>query len=549
MSNNPIKDTPLAGQTVVIDGKLVEQIQSLLESIDFVLNTGKTNAYTLANLPDASKSKESIIIITDHPDGYSLAVSNGTSWILVGTGTTSAAVNVTNAPAGNITAFNVQAALNGLGDLINQSVLSGASPTFAIANMTLDDSDLVVAKSANLQAFAEDVDDALLRARGTGISTSYVSSVAVGGTTFNQPAIKGEITSDEGYVRIIYAGDTNITVSDLSSTSTWVYVDKNSALQQQTTIPTRQDRTRKAFVMRIGVNTSTNQIIGFEYDNNPIGHYANSMRDLYEFLLAQGVPFKKDQVITGRTDNLGFDVSSGQLLEFGGTGDINNPNIKSFDSVDNTAYNLMSRTALVSSETNLVKYWDNAGTITALGSTTLVGHRLYRFSSSNFAMQYGQGNYANMSLAKAGVLTEDYVLNPALKDATFMGWWFIEDIATNTGNTGATITTAFVEYTLGIQGGVSSNLGGAVLKGNNGSDFLDAAAVRTNTGSAAAANPSFTGAITQSSSAADPADPSAGDSVQWLSDGTGSGDAGDVMVKINVGGTTKTATLIDYSAI
>jgi hypothetical protein len=360
-------------------------------------------------------------------------------------------------------------------ELMDITTVSGV-----IANsVLLDDTSLVVADTTNLQTFAELADEALLRARGTGIATSYVSSVSVGGTTFAQPTVKGEITSDEGYFKIVYAGATGITVADLSATSTWVYIDKTGALQQQTTTPTRQDRTRKAFTMRIGVDTSTNQIINFEYENNPIGHYANSLRDLYEFLLIQGVPFKKDQIITGRTDNLGFDVSAGQLLEFGGTGDINNPNIKDFDAVANTAYNLMSRTAVVSSETNLVKFWDNAETITPLGSTTCVGHRVYRFSSGNFAIQYGQGNYANMTLAKAGVKLEEYVLNPALKDATFFGWWLLEETATATSGT---VDAEFVEYTLGVQGGSSSGLSGALLKGNNLSDLLDAPGARTNLG-------------------------------------------------------------------
>lgn len=46
----------------------------------------------------------------------------------------------------------------------------------------------------------------------------------------------------------------------------------------------------------------------------------------------------------------------------------------------------------------------------------------------------------------------------------------------------------------------------------------------------------------------DPVDPVDGHSVQWVSDGTGSGGVGDVMMKINVGGTVKTITLVDYSA-
>jgi hypothetical protein len=55
------------------------------------------------------------------------------------------------------------------------------------------------------------------------------------------------------------------------------------------------------------------------------------------------------------------------------------------------------------------------------------------------------------------------------------------------------------------------------------------------------------GAITQQPLSSDPADPDAGNSVQWVSSGVGSGDAGDIMLKVNVGGTTKVITLIDYS--
>jgi hypothetical protein len=358
------------------------------------------------------------------------------------------------------------------------NVGSGGTPALDIANMTLDDTSLVVVDTTNLQTFADSVDHSLLKARGTGVNTTYVAVATAGGTTFDHPEVLGEIKSDQGYFDVHYTGATGVTVSNLAETSTYVYIDNAGTLQQQTTIPTRQDWSRKIFTMRIAVNTSTNLVIGFEYLNNPLGNYANSTRDLYEVLLAQGVPFKTDQIITGRAD-LGFDVSAGTLLEYGGTGDIDNPNILIQDAVANAEYALLDRTTLVSAgNTDLVKFWDNATTITALGSTTVVGHRLYRFSNGNFAMQYGQGNYANMTLAKAGVLTEEYVLNTRLKNATFFGWWFIESTATTTNG----VTTAFVEYTIGVQGGSSAELSGALLKGNNLSDILDTAAARTNLG-------------------------------------------------------------------
>jgi hypothetical protein len=366
---------------------------------------------------------------------------------------------------------------------LNQSVISGAAPVFAATNMTVDDTEFDVVDTTNLQTFAEGVDHALLKARGTGVTSSYVSTI--GTTTFAQPEVFGEISSDEGYFDVHYTGATGITVTTLSANSTYVYIDNAGVLRQQVTVPTRQDWSRKIFLMRIAVNTVTEEILGFEYLNNPIGHYANSIRDVYTYLLAQGIPFKKNQVVTGRgAADLGFDVSSGTLLEFGGTGDINNANIKSFDAVANASYDLLDRTTIAASgQTDLVKFWDNAGSILGLGSTTFVGHRLYRFSNGAFAMQYGQGNYANMDLAKAGVLLEDYVLNPRLENATFFGWWFIDSTATTTGGT---VKTDFVEYTIGIQGGTSGGLAGCLLKGNNLSDLLDASAARTNLGLTAA---------------------------------------------------------------
>ena len=56
------------------------------------------------------------------------------------------------------------------------------------------------------------------------------------------------------------------------------------------------------------------------------------------------------------------------------------------------------------------------------------------------------------------------------------------------------------------------------------------------------------GALTLTEKSSDPSDPAEGNSVLWMSDGTGSGDDGDIMMKITAGGTTKIITLVDFSA-
>ena len=373
------------------------------------------------------------------------AIEDGTNFEL-GTGTyTASGTTLSRTPTES---SNSDAAINLSGTAVVYVTATAADFLPPAANVSLDDTNLVVAESTNMQTFADKTDDALLKARGTGFTTTYDSSATIGGTTFSQPAVKGEIASDLGYFAIDYAGATGITVAT-GAASVYVYIDSSSNLQQQTTLPTRQDWTRKMFTMRISVNTVAGTILGFEYLANPIGHYANSTRDLYEFLVAAGLSLRTGQEVTGRTDNLGFDVAAGSGFRYGGTGDIYNPNIKGFDAVSNATYDLLERVDIAAeNQTNLSKNWDNAGTITPLGSTTLVGHRVYRFSNGQFAMQYGQGNYANMTLAKAGVALEEYVLNPRLLNATLFGWWIIESTATVTS--GTPTLTFFKKYTIGV---------------------------------------------------------------------------------------------------
>lgn len=46
---------------------------------------------------------------------------------------------------------------------------------------------------------------------------------------------------------------------------------------------------------------------------------------------------------------------------------------------------------------------------------------------------------------------------------------------------------------------------------------------------------------------ADPTAPPEGECVIWMSDGTGKGDDGDVMIASTAGGVTKSKTLFDHS--
>ena len=47
----------------------------------------------------------------------------------------------------------------------------------------------------------------------------------------------------------------------------------------------------------------------------------------------------------------------------------------------------------------------------------------------------------------------------------------------------------------------------------------------------------------------DPDNPPEGMAVLWMSDGTGSGDDGDIMMKVTAGASTGTATIVDKSSL
>jgi hypothetical protein len=350
-------------------------------------------------------------------------------------------------------------------------------PESTAATTSLDPTNFIVAPEIELQAFAERVDHQMLKSAGTGVNSSYTASVAIAGTTFTIGAVQGEISSDEGYFDRHYGGDSGVELVNASAPYTYVYIDKNLVLQQQVTTPTEQDWNRYIFVMRIVVDINTNLILGFGYYSNPIGHYGNTIRTLWKYLLANGVPFRIGQEVTGSTTDLSFDIAAGTLMVYGSTGNINAPHEKEFDLVESTDFTLIYRTTIGASVTQLPKVWDSNGTITPLGSTTCVAHRIYRYSTGDVVLAIGQANYANMVLCKAGALLEQYVLNPLLKDAVFMGWWLIEETATSTSGT---VDAEFVEYTIGIQGGSSSGLAGALLRGNNLSDILDPVVAKVN---------------------------------------------------------------------
>ena len=185
---------------------------------------------------------------------------------------------------------------------------------------------------------------------------------------------------------------------------------------------------------------------------------------------------------------------------------------------------------------------------------TLTNSTAYRYYAFKFADNWGNGSYMGLrhiELQTGGTARKTFVMTDALP----LGSGRVPYTTTN-GRLADSANFVFDGANLGVGTDSPSSKLSVSGGGTFGSSYTTTAApsngllVEGNVGIGTTAPDTLlhnAGAYTQQPLSSDPADPDAGNSVQWVSDGTGTGDAGDVLLKVNVGGTTKIITLIDYS--
>lgn len=78
-----ITDTPLSGEAIIEEGAATERFHALLESYERALNELSPPSYTVATVPDATKSETRLIYVSDESGGKTLAFSNGVNWLRV----------------------------------------------------------------------------------------------------------------------------------------------------------------------------------------------------------------------------------------------------------------------------------------------------------------------------------------------------------------------------------------------------------------------------------------------------------------------------------
>lgn len=356
--------------------------------------------------------------------------------------------------------------------------LTSASPLDG-DNVVIDNTSFSVLTQTNSQSLFEEIDTALLKARGTEVlgGTGAVT-ITGGGTSFDVAATQGQIKDSSGYYFINYAGSTGNT--PISTTgSIYVYIDNTGALGQQTTAPTRQEFREKLYITRLA--NSGGVLVAQEEIANPSGQYTNSLRDYLSYVSSP----KKGLALSGNAD-LTFQVAAGSIFELGVSNSSNpdSPNEIAFTLQNPASFFRQSRSTSLGVATSInVTDYDNGGTMTTMTNNRFKILTVFKFGSGNHTLQEGQNQYTSLDAAQAAISTRTFILNPSNETGTRIGWIIVQKDATDLTNTAQ---ARFVNDNGSFSTGTGTT--GALLASNNLSDLDNASTARTNLGLDTTAN-------------------------------------------------------------
>lgn len=357
----------------------------------------------------------------------------------------------------------------------------GGGGSSAAEDITVDNAPFDVLTATDAQTAFEQADQALLRARSTGLLNGGAVT-GVGTTTITYTAGAGDILDNTTpvtptFTSVSWSGGT------LTGYSTnglyYVYVNSSGTVQTTTTAPGHEDYRLYIWLARVSV--TGNVITAINYIPMPLQQYGPGTWDVFRAL---GIT-KRDLLVSANGANLNLNVGSGEIYQAGVNfhTDPLNPHEKSFSSSSAFTFRMATQSGTIASDvTSLpVGNYDNAGTVTSIGggagASTIF--TVLRFPQGNIRILYGQTVYSTFAAAQAAVGTYTPTLPSGYSEAIVIGYIAANKSATALNNTSQAYFVQTNRFG-GVGGAVGGVLGNYLLASNNLSDLTSASTARTN---------------------------------------------------------------------
>lgn len=189
---------------------------------------------------------------------------------------------------------------------------------------------------------------------------------------------------------------------------TYIGINSAGSIQQSPTPFTATQR-RTIIPLGIAIHTNNTVINATNQTAGTAGYTINQLQDLFEALGALNI---SGNAITANGANLNINRSAGTILRYGCNfpDDVTNPHQKSFASGSAITFRYRRQNSVETADTTNIapSQYDNAGTLTSVGSSNFSVQRIYIFQSGLVRIQYGQAIYPTMATALSSISTENF---------------------------------------------------------------------------------------------------------------------------------------------
>lgn len=201
-----------------------------------------------------------------------------------------------------------------------------------------------------------------------------------------------------------------VAVTNIATTPiTYIGINSSGTLVQQTTPFTA---TQRRTIVQLGAAIHSNNISinAVNQITAPGGQVLNQVQD---FINAIGPLNISGNVMSANGANLNVNKSLGTIFKYGSNFPASSTDPHQLTIAAGTAitFRYRTQTSVETADTTSIAptQYDNAGTLTAVGSNNFSVQRIFIFQSGLVRLQYGQAIYSSMANALAGIASESFV--------------------------------------------------------------------------------------------------------------------------------------------